>query len=405
MQDFNYSTPTPGKLMRLLWRAAGADAHILEQATYSDQIKYFCLGGIVTATGVMAGLAGGYAFYTIFEPRGSALEMIVYPIITLLSIAFGITWGLIIYNIDRFIISSSGKGDGTEAITRQEIINALPRIIMGAIIAITISKPLEIRMFKTEIDVELHQAQLEKQSEYMERIDSIYANRINAETGKIEKWEDEIEQKTVRAQELENQYIEEARIITVGPRALAVKVQADKAKGEEIYLKNKYEPSIKESIQKLKQIEKEKQKAINSGENISSGLDGLLERIKLAHKIAGSAITTFITLLFMAIELAPIFFKLMMIKSPYDYLEDNIKEMMKAKKGIYVEYNHFKDRQGTERDLVRYLNVEKQNMEYTQLLETQKRLTEYAISKYEEEMKKKIDENPSAFISVSEPKI
>ncbi len=405
MQDFNYSTPTPGKLMRLLWRAAGADAHILEQATYSDQIKYFCLGGIVTATGVMAGLAGGYAFYTIFEPRGSALEIIDYPIVTLLSIAFGITWGLIIYNIDRFIISSSGKGDGTEAITRQEIINALPRIIMGAIIAITISKPLEIRMFKTEIDVELHQAQLEKQSEYMERIDSIYANRINAETGKIEKWEDEIEQKTARAQELENQYIEEARIITVGPRALAVKVQADKAKGEEIYLKNKYEPFIKESIQKLKQIEKEKQKAINSGENISSGLDGLLERIKLAHKIAGSAITTFITLLFMAIELAPIFFKLMMIKSPYDYLEDNIKEMMKAKKGIYVEYNHFKDRQGTERDLVRYLNVEKQNMEYTQLLETQKRLTEYAISKYEEEMKKKIDENPSAFISVSEPKI
>lgn len=405
MQDFNYSTPTPGKLMRLLWRAAGADAHILEQATYSDQIKYFCLGGIVTATGVMAGLAGGYAFYTIFEPRGSALEIIDYPIVTLLSIAFGITWGLIIYNIDRFIISSSGKGDGTEAITRQEIINALPRIIMGAIIAITISKPLEIRMFKTEIDVELHQAQLEKQSEYMERIDSIYANRINAETGKIEKWEDEIEQKTARAQELENQYIAEARIITVGPRALAVKVQADKAKGEEIYLKNKYEPFIKESIQKLKQIEKEKQKAINSGENISSGLDGLLERIKLAHKIAGSAITTFITLLFMAIELAPIFFKLMMIKSPYDYLEDNIKEMMKARKGIYVEYNHFKDRQGTERDLVRYLNVEKQNMEYTQLLETQKRLTEYAISKYEEEMKKKIDENPSAFISVSEPKI
>jgi hypothetical protein len=404
MQDFNYNTPTPGKLMKLLWRAAGADAYILEQATYSDQIKYFCLGGIVTATGFMASMAGGYAFYTIFEPRGSALEYIDYPIVTLLSIAFGIAWGLIIYNIDRFIVSSSGKGDGTEAITRQEIINALPRILMGTIIAITISKPLEIRMFKTEIDVELHQAQLEKQSEYMERIDSIYADRINAETGKIEKWEDEIEQKTIRAQELENQFIEEARIITVGPRALAVKVQADKAKEEEVYLKRKYEPFIKESIQKLKQIEKEKQNAIQSGENISSGLDGLLERIKLAHKIAGSAITTFITLLFLAIELAPIFFKLMMIKSPYDYLEDNIKEMMKAKKGIYVEYNHFKDRQGTERDLVRHLNVEKQNMEYTQLLETQKRLTEYAISKYEEEMKKKIDENPSAFISVAEPK-
>ncbi|MFZ4377202.1 MAG: DUF4407 domain-containing protein, partial [Saprospiraceae bacterium] len=300
---------------------------------------------------------------------------------------------------------SSGKGDGTEAITRQELVNAIPRVIMGAIIAITISKPLEIRMFKTEIDVELHQAQLEKQSEYMERIDSIYEDRIIAENVKIEKYENEIAQKTNRAQELENQYIEEARIITVGPRAMAVKAQADKAKEEENYLKNKYDPFIKESLSKLKQIEKEKQKAIKDGENISSGLDGLLERIKLAHKIAGSTITIFITLLFMAIELAPIFFKMMMIKSPYDYLEDNIKELLKARKGIYVEYNHFKDRQGTERDLVRYLNVEKQNLEYTRLLETQKRLTDYAISKYEEEMKKKIDENPSEFISVSDPKL
>ena len=36
-------------------------------------------------------------------------------------------------------------------------------------------------------------------------------------------------------------------------------------------------------------------------------------------------IIIFITLLFMAIELTPIFFKMMLIKSPYDYLEDNIK--------------------------------------------------------------------------------
>jgi len=405
MQDFNYSTPEPSKIMRFLWKSAGADAHILEQSTYSDQVKYMCLGGIVLATGAMAGLAGGYAFYTIFEPRGSAIDSITYPVIAIMAIAFGIIWGLIIYNIDRFIISSSGKGDGTEAITRQELVNAIPRVIMGAIIAITISKPLEIRMFKTEIDVELHQAQLEKQSEYMERIDSIYEDRIIAENVKIEKYENEIAQKTDRAQELENQYIEEARIITVGPRAMAVKAQADKAKEEENYLKNKYDPFIKESLSKLKQVEKEKQKAIKDGENISSGLDGLLERIKLAHKIAGSTITIFITLLFMAIELAPIFFKMMMIKSPYDYLEDNIKELLKARKGIYVEYNHFKDRQGTERDLVRYLNVEKQNLEYTRLLETQKRLTDYAISKYEEEMKKKIDENPSEFISVSDPKL
>ena len=34
---------------------------------------------------------------------------------------FGCIWGLIIFNIDRFIVASTGKGDGTEAITSGEI--------------------------------------------------------------------------------------------------------------------------------------------------------------------------------------------------------------------------------------------------------------------------------------------
>ena len=72
---------------------------------------------------------------------------------------FGCIWGLIIFNIRRFIVASTGKGDGTEAITSGEIRAAIPRIIMGIIIAITISKPVELRMFKTEVDVKLQEEQ------------------------------------------------------------------------------------------------------------------------------------------------------------------------------------------------------------------------------------------------------
>ena len=64
-RDF-YTTPKSTPLMRLLWSASGGDRYILERATYSDQIKYMCLGGIIVATGLMAALAGGYSFYTIF---------------------------------------------------------------------------------------------------------------------------------------------------------------------------------------------------------------------------------------------------------------------------------------------------------------------------------------------------
>ena len=52
--------------MKIFWDAAGADHYILEKSTYSDHIKYACLGGIVVATGFMAAMAGGYAFYIVF---------------------------------------------------------------------------------------------------------------------------------------------------------------------------------------------------------------------------------------------------------------------------------------------------------------------------------------------------
>ena len=58
-----YESPKPGKIMQWLWKAAGSDGYILKKSTYSDQVKYACLGGIVVATGFMAAMAGGYAIY------------------------------------------------------------------------------------------------------------------------------------------------------------------------------------------------------------------------------------------------------------------------------------------------------------------------------------------------------
>ena len=68
-----YKAPKANFIMRFLWKAAGADSYLLEKSTYTDHVKYACLGGIVLATGVMAALAGGYAFYIIFSPKGQAI--------------------------------------------------------------------------------------------------------------------------------------------------------------------------------------------------------------------------------------------------------------------------------------------------------------------------------------------
>ncbi|NYJ27813.1 DUF4407 domain-containing protein [Allomuricauda sp. ARW1Y1] len=401
-RDF-YNSPKPSKIMRFFWKAAGGDSYILERSTYSDQVKYMCLGGIIVATGLMAALAGGYAFYTIFEPRGSAIEADTVSWTTsFMSIIFGAFWGLMIFNLDRFIVSSTGTGDGTEAITWGELKGAIPRLLMGAIIALTISKPVEIRMFKSEIDAELHSAQMKKQQEYIASIDSLYAGRIQNEKEKISKWENEIQSKEERYVELENQLTKEmsgeAGPRGYGPEAKKIEQQMKRLDSEINTIKNKNAPLIEKSYQNIVKFEKNKQKDIDNAEVVASGLDGLLERIKLAHKIAGFWISLFITLLFLAIELTPIFFKLMLIKSPYDFLKQNTQELIKAEQGIYIQYNYHKDKNGQERDLIKHLESEKLLLEKKELLKAQEELTQYAISKYKEDMMKKIDDNPELFI-------
>lgn len=392
-----YELPKAGAIMKFLWKCAGADKYLLERATYSDQIKYMCLGGIVFATGAMAGIAGGYAFYTIFEPRGSAIDNPVdYQIVTL-SIVFGIIWGLMIYNIDRFIVTSTGKGDGTEVITIGELKSALPRILMGMIIAMTISKPVEIRMFKTEIDIKLREKQLEQQRMYINKINANFKEDLDKKDVALKKFEDDLQQKIQRHADLEKQYIEEARIITVGPRAKAVKEQMNAVESEIVNLKSNTEYTrLKEEKRKLEQT---REAALADTEKVANGLDGLLERIKIAHEVAGFWITLFITLLFMAIELTPIFFKLMLTKTPYDYLAENRDDLIKAQNGIEVKYDYYKDNQGIERHLVINHEAEKIIYEKSLLAEVQRELTQYAINKYKEREQKNIDRDPDKYIT------
>ncbi len=92
----------------------------------------------------------------------------------------------------------------------------------------------------------------------------------------------------------------------------------------------------------------------------------------------------------------------MLIKSPYDYLKENVGELIKAEQGILIEYNYHKDKTGQERDLVVHIDKEKILLEKKELQAAQKRLTQYAIEKYEQEMRRRIDSDPEKFIKVTE---
>jgi hypothetical protein len=404
-----YETPKAGWIMRQLWKAAGGDRYILERATYSDQIKYMCLGGIVFATGAMAGLAGGYAFYTIFAPKGSALvEIVDYPTVAI-SVVFGIIWGLMIFNIDRFIVTSTGKGDGTEKITSEEFKSAIPRIIMGAIIAITISKPIEIRMFQTEINNELHLEQQKKEKEYEIATRKTFEERIkdlHSENIEIQSRIDDYIRQIALKDSLYNVEMTQGnagRGKGEGPVAIALKNERERINVEMQNFINSNKMKIDEIEKRRKSLYDELEVALSKNKTVSSGLDGLLMRIQLAHKVAGFWITLFITLLFLAIELTPIFFKLMLNKTPYDYLAENRDDLIRAENGIEVRYDYYKDKDGIERHLIINHEADKMIFEKIKITEIQKELTEYAISKYKEKEKEKIDANLDEYIKKINP--
>lgn len=406
-RDF-YKSPESSRMMRFFWKAAGGDRYILERSTYSDQVKYMCLGGIIVATGIMAALAGGYGFYTIFEPRGSAIEPgSVSWTTSMLSMVFGAFWGLMIFNLDRFIVSSTGVGDGTEAITWGELKGAIPRLILGAIIALTISKPVEIRMFKSEIDAALHEEQLKTRKEYEKRTRVNYEDRlalIDNDLSKFEENRTDLVERVKKANQEHTDQLQGRAGAGAGDGPLSKALE--KIKLDLIRDLDKFDETNKERIAELTNSKRklilEMDDELAKNQQVAAGLDGLLERIKLAHEIAGVWISLFITLLFLAIELTPIFFKLMLIKSPYDFLKYNVEELIKAEQGIHTQYNYHKDKNGQERDLVTHLESEKLLVEKKALLKAQEELTKYAISKYQEDMMKKIDANPQDFIKVND---
>lgn len=121
-----------------LWWCGGAHQPLLRQYP-SESSKYSGLGGVVLATFVLATLAGGYAMYTVF---GNPL----------LAIVFGIIWGLIIFNFDRFLVSTMRKYGVSR---NKQLWMTVPRIALALLIGLTIARPLEMKIFEKEINTKM----------------------------------------------------------------------------------------------------------------------------------------------------------------------------------------------------------------------------------------------------------
>ena len=121
-----------------LWWCAGAYQGLLKDCP-SEQTKYAGLGGVILATFVLAALSAGYAIYSVFNNP-------------LWAVGFALIWGLIIFNFDRFLVATMRKYGVSR---KKQLWMAMPRIALALLIGFTIARPLELKIFEKEIDVQI----------------------------------------------------------------------------------------------------------------------------------------------------------------------------------------------------------------------------------------------------------
>jgi len=125
---------------KFLWWCAGAHQQLLKDFP-SEHSKYAGLGGVILATFVLAALSSGYAIYSVFGNIGW-------------TVAFACIWGLIIFNFDRFLVSTMRKYGVSSS---KQVWLALPRVVLALLIGVTIARPLELKIFEKEIDTKVVQ--------------------------------------------------------------------------------------------------------------------------------------------------------------------------------------------------------------------------------------------------------
>ncbi|TXF90616.1 DUF4407 domain-containing protein [Neolewinella aurantiaca] len=316
---------------------SGADLSILAQVP-SDENKYLGIGATIFFTGVLAFVSAGYALYTIFDSVA-------------LSLLFGVGWGAMIFNLDRYIVSSMKSRGGFFG----KFMVALPRLAMAVLLALVISKPLELKIFEKEINAELIVMEQETFKTQEDRLSARFTGRLAETESAISGLQAEIDAKTKARDAAAAAALAEADgsggsgVRNMGPIYRAKMAAAEQAQNELDATLAALQPQIDAQRAQANTLRSEMAEEASGLERGAYG--GIAARIDALDRLGQESeailwASLFVTLLFVAIETAPIFTKLISPASPYDHLlheHEHVYEMA-TKESVNTRANDVKNR-------------------------------------------------------------
>lgn len=315
-QAINQANHKINWFQQFLMVCSGVNIHILRK-TPSEWNKFAGIGGIVLFTAVFATLSAGYAMYTVFDEIWAA-------------IGFGVLWGLMIFNLDRYIVSSIKK-TGT---WWNQILMAIPRLILATFLGIIISKPLELKIFEKEVNKQLNTIIQRNKKQLQGEM----SGRILQQSGPFETEKKQISDKTVQYQksydsasvELEKEILGKQSGLTSGREGFGPNAKRKQELKEQ--RRQDLETYQKQMAPRLNYLDKEISKVYTnleterkSSETFEDKFNGFAARLQALDELGkNSAIiglaAAFIMGLFICLEISPVLVKLISHVGPYDYL-------------------------------------------------------------------------------------
>jgi Domain of unknown function (DUF4407) len=295
-----------------LWWCAGAHQKLLKLFP-SEHSKYSGLGAVLLATFVLATISAGYAIYTVFENW-------------LWTIGFAIIWGLIIFNFDRFLVSTMRKYGVSR---RKQIMMAIPRLALALLIGVVIARPLELKIFDKEINVKM----TENLHKKIQLNDSLLAMEYKNQLDDAEKERQRLLGRKLAIEDtlhnLQTNYLQEADG-TGGSRLRGIEIITRLKQDAFINATGKFAPELSLLAQNISSQDSIMMNAKSSMEEKRKQYEqaakanmGFLERNKALSDLSNEEASVFwtsllISLLIILIEIGPVLSKLIMPLGPYD---------------------------------------------------------------------------------------
>jgi len=360
------------KIQNFFLVCSGVNKSILNR-TPTEINKYTGIGATIFFTGIFAWLASSYAIYSVFKSYIAAF-------------IFGFIWGTMIFNLDRYIVSTFKKSGHFF----KDSMTTIPRLAFAILIALVIAKPLELKIFDSEIQAEITLMQQENLRDQESLVKSRFEKDIKNIKEDIARYKKEIQDKTFIRDNLANQAIMEAdgtggsQKRNMGPIYTAKKNEADKAQNELNEILQINGELIKEKLIALDFLEVESNNQIH--ELNAMPLNGFAAKLEAQSRLnkKSNAIyyaSLFIILLFIAIETAPILVKLITKRGPYDFVLD--------KHEFAFEMNHKTITQAMSQTAESKILFDKETKQFKTklIIESEKELAKKAIKDHLENIK------------------